>query len=112
VACGSKETGGVYRSRRPQESPFYKLVERFFPQFEAVYQERYQERYGFWRPIIATAVARFLECGDLKQGFARVRCPKCRHEILVAFSCRGRSGGNPAPHPVFLALPLFPGAHD
>jgi hypothetical protein len=33
LACGSKETGGVYRSRRPQESPFYKLVERFFPQF-------------------------------------------------------------------------------
>ena len=27
---------------------------------------------------------------NLKQGFARVRCPKCRHELFVAFSCRGR----------------------
>ena len=49
----------------------------------------YQERYGFWRPIIARAVERFLDCGDLKKGFARVRCSKCRHESFVAFSCRG-----------------------
>jgi len=34
--CGAKEAGGVYRPRHPHESPFYKLVERFFPQFEAV----------------------------------------------------------------------------
>ena len=32
----------------------------------------------------------FLRCGDLKQGFARVRCPDCRHEYLLVFSCRGR----------------------
>jgi len=79
--CGAKEAGGVYRPRHPQESPFYQLVERFYPEFEAVYEERYQERYGFWRPIIGTVVRKFLECGDLKQGFARVRCPKCREEL-------------------------------
>ena len=28
---GPKETGGVYRPRHPQQSPFYRLVERFFP---------------------------------------------------------------------------------
>ncbi|MBU1566750.1 MAG: transposase zinc-binding domain-containing protein, partial [Proteobacteria bacterium] len=27
---------------------------------------------------------------DLEQGFARVRCPDCHHEYLLAFSCRGR----------------------
>ena len=90
MTCGSKETGGVYRPRHPQQTPFYQLVERFFPQFEAVYEERYQERYGFWRPIIATTVRKFLECGDLKHGFARVRCPKCREEFFVPFSCRVR----------------------
>jgi hypothetical protein len=89
MACGSKEAG-VYRPRYPQQSPFYRLVERFFPEFEAVYAERYQERYGFWRPIIGTVVRKFLECGDLKHGFARVRCPKCREEFLVPYSCRGR----------------------
>ncbi|MBM3823885.1 MAG: hypothetical protein FJ404_13540 [Verrucomicrobia bacterium] len=45
------------------------------------------------RRIIATAVPKFLECGDLKHGFARVRCSKCQHEMFVAFSCRGRCVG-------------------
>jgi len=90
MACGSKEAGGVYRPRQPQQSSFYQLVERFYPELEKVYSERYQERYGFWRTIMATAVAKFLECGDLKHGFARVRCPRCQHEMFVAFSCRGR----------------------
>lgn len=31
-----------------------------------------------------------LAYGDLEQGFARVRCPDCHHEYLLAFSCRGR----------------------
>ena len=32
----------------------------------------------------------FLACGDLTRGFARFRCTDCQHEILVAFSCKGR----------------------
>lgn len=90
MLCGAKEVGGAYRPHHAQQSPFYRLVERFYPQFEAVYEERYQERYGFWRPIIGTVVRKFLECGDLKHGFARVRCPKCREEFFVPFSCRVR----------------------
>ncbi|MFW5775286.1 MAG: transposase zinc-binding domain-containing protein [Chitinivibrionales bacterium] len=31
-----------------------------------------------------------MKCGDLKQGFARVRCPYCKEEFFVAFSCRQR----------------------
>jgi len=49
MPCGVKEAGGVYRPRHPQESPFYRLVKRFYLEFEAVYEERYQERYGYWR---------------------------------------------------------------
>ena len=33
---------------------------------------------------------RFLTCGILAHGFVRVRCPTCRDDLLVAFSCRGR----------------------
>jgi len=29
-------------------------------------------------------------CGDLARGFARVRCPSCALDLLVAFSCKGR----------------------
>ncbi len=37
-------------------------------------------------PIIGDVARRFLRCGDLHYGFARVRCPDCRHEMFVAFS--------------------------
>jgi len=33
---------------------------------------------------------RYLECGVLAHGFARVRCESCKDELLVAFSCKGR----------------------
>ncbi len=53
-------------------------------------EERYQRRYGFLRPIIPEVVNKFLDCGDLERGFARVRCDHCKHEYLLAFSCKGR----------------------
>ena len=59
MACGSKEAGGVYRPRHPQQTPFYQLVERFFPLFEAVYEERYQQD-----KTEHNAVGRFPEPGD------------------------------------------------
>lgn len=33
---------------------------------------------------------RYLDCGLLARGFARLRCPSCGLEQLVAFSCKGR----------------------
>ena len=54
--CETKEEVCFYHPRQPKQSPFYRLVERFYPEFKRVYSERYQERYGFWRPMIDTAV--------------------------------------------------------
>jgi len=34
--------------------------------------------------------ARYLRCGRLEEGFVRVLCTGCRHEHLVAFSCKCR----------------------
>ncbi|NJD38040.1 MAG: hypothetical protein FIA89_06910, partial [Geobacter sp.] len=31
---------------------------------------------------------RYLDCGCLHNGFARVKCDDCGHEYLVAFSCK------------------------
>ena len=42
------------------------------------------------RPIIGDVARRFLRCGDLHFGFARVRCPDCQHEMFVAYSCQQR----------------------
>ena len=67
-----------------------KLIDRHFPSFQQLYDERFAGKYGFWRPVIERSVAAFLRCGDLHEGFARVRCPDCRHEMFVAFSCKQR----------------------
>src|SRR5262249_22994929 len=32
----------------------------------------------------------YLECGDLARGFLRCHCDGCGHDVLVAFSCKGR----------------------
>ena len=85
MVCASSPGTPIYRPRRPRESPLYRLIERFFPQFEHLYPNRYEKRYGFWRPIIGDVVRKFLRCGDLHFGFARVRCSgsKCGHEMCL-----------------------------
>ena len=32
----------------------------------------------------------YLKCGRLEYGFLRIKCDACRHEKLVAFSCKRR----------------------
>jgi hypothetical protein len=80
-----------YRPRNHEASPFFKIVRDRFNDFERVYPERFQAKYGFWRPVIRSSIDKFLKCGDLKHGFARVRCTDCGEEFFVAFSCRQRS---------------------
>ena len=80
----------LYQRRDPQSSDLWRLLDEHFETFQHVYDHRYQEKYGYWRPIVQQSVASFLKCGDLQEGFARVRCPNCKHEMFVAFSCKQR----------------------
>ncbi len=73
---------GVYKPRRPQASPLYRLIEDHFQEFTVVYDERFTRRWGYWRPVVAQVVERYSACGILKHGFARVRCGSCKHELL------------------------------
>ena len=52
--------------------------------------QRFEARYGFFCGFWDQAVARYLDCGIWDNGFARIRCDACRHEMLVAFSCKQR----------------------
>ena len=56
---------GIYRPRSPQESPFYQCIADHLKEFVQVYDERYEREYGFWRPVVAEVIEKFLECGDL-----------------------------------------------
>jgi hypothetical protein len=89
---------GLSRNRQPlcnpKASALYQCVENHFAEFETIYAERYQEQYGFYRSVIGRVVAKFLGCGDLTKGFARIRCDTCRHEYLLAFVLE--RSGNPA----------------
>ena len=87
LPCPRSETE-FYQPRKPQESSFYQLVDQYYDEFERIYPEQYEKKYGFWRHVIGDAVGSFLKCGDVQEGFARVRCPDCTHEFFVAFSCR------------------------
>lgn len=40
--------------------------------------------------MVDAVVERFLACGVLEAGFARVRCDTCKAEYLLAFSCKTR----------------------
>jgi len=79
-----------YHPRRPQDTDYYHCVEDYFETFVQSYDEHFSKQYGFWRPYIEKVIYRYLDCGDLRHGFARVRCKDCGHEYLLAFSCKRR----------------------
>lgn len=80
----------VYSPREPEKSPFFQIVSKYFDEFERIYSEKYQKTYGFWRPVIRRSIDKFIKCGDLREGFARVKCTSCDKEMFVPFSCRQR----------------------
>jgi hypothetical protein len=65
-------------------------VRDYFDEFEQIYPEQFRKQYVYWRPVIRDSIDKFLNCGDLKEGFTRVRCPDCGTEFFAAFSFRQR----------------------
>ena len=81
---------GAYEPRNPRASPLYALVEDYHEEFERVYDERYHQQYGPWRRVIGEVMRKYLECGDLHRGFARIACGGCRYQTILAYSCKCR----------------------
>ena len=61
----------VYRSRNPQDSDYYRCVEDYFETFPRIYDEHFSRQYGFWRTYIEQVIYRYLDCGNLHNGFVR-----------------------------------------
>ncbi len=80
----------AYRARRPVETPLYVLIESLYESVKGAWEDLFERRYGFWRGLLDGVVARYLDCGIFERGFARIRCPDCAAEYLLAFSCKGR----------------------
>ena len=79
-----------YRARNPRATPLYRLFETHFDEVKGQWEERFERRCGFWRGFVDEQVRRYLDCGLYENGFARIRCPDCAEEYLLAFSCKTR----------------------
>lgn len=66
----------------------HRIVRENLATFLAEAADRYPS--GELPAFIAAEFDRYLRCGILRHGFARVRCPSCSDELLVAFSCKNR----------------------
>ena len=69
---------------------FYRVLFHYFDEFVAEYENRFEREYGYFRPVIQEVVEKYLDCGNPKCGFARIRCRDCGSEFLLHFSCHGR----------------------
>ena len=79
---------GFYRQRRPRSSGLWQALDTRFDAFQAEYEERFETKYGPLRPVVIKRVQEYLKCGILDYGFARIRCPQCKHEYLVPKQAR------------------------
>ncbi|TVS19266.1 MAG: hypothetical protein EA417_00980 [Gammaproteobacteria bacterium] len=83
-----------YQRHQPEQTALYAIVEQRFPKFCADLAGREATLPSF----VTHEFHDYLRCGLLEHGFIRVKCNGCRHEHLVACSCkcRGFCRGRPA----------------
>lgn len=81
---------GIYRQRHPERTAFYRVLFHYFDEFVAEYENYFEREYGCFRPVIQDVVEKYLDFGNPKCGFARIRCIDCGKEFLLYFSCHGR----------------------
>ena len=99
-----------YLRRDPERSFLYQTVRENWQTFLA-----HAENTGKGLPFyVVREFEGYLKCGILAYGFARMKCEQCRHEKLVAFSCKKRGfcpsccGRRMAETGVFLSERMFP----
>ena len=76
----------TYERHRPEQTPLYALIDEHLPRF----LQRLEAEGVSLPQFVKEEFEAFLKCGRLEYGFLRVKCDACRHEKLVAFSCKRR----------------------
>lgn len=79
-----------YRRRAPETSTLYQIVFHGRQKLEHCWEEKFQSAYGALRDEVLSVLDKYLNCGLLSNGAARVYCDSCKHSLLVAFSCKKR----------------------
>jgi ribosomal protein S27E len=86
LSVATSKLAPAYCRHRPEQTALYAIIEEHNPRFlEAV---EYSD--GNLPGFVRREFEDYLKCGLLEHGFLRVKCGGCRHEHLVAFSCKRR----------------------
>ena len=75
-----------YTRRHPERTPLYAIIARHL---ETCLAERSLGAESV-AAYVEDELRGYLRCEILSFGFARARCGTCGHDVLVAFSCKGR----------------------
>ena len=79
-------TSHRYRRHEPEKTSLYPIVERHLATLTGELTHHEANLPAF----VLDEFRSYLRCGRLEHGFIRVKCTGCRHEHLVAFSCKRR----------------------
>jgi hypothetical protein len=78
-----------YEQRRPERTVLHQVVREHYQTVVQQAAERSEHGVGY-PAYVAKEFERYLDCGQLGQGFSRLVCRQCGYERLLAFSCKGR----------------------
>jgi len=70
----------------PPKIPLYPIVKQHL----ATLRDELQHHETALPRFVLTEFQDYLHCDQLEYGLVRVKCNRCRHEHLVAFSCKRR----------------------
>ena len=84
----SHQPGSGYRRHEPESTVLYALVREHLEPFLRYTREHYARSLPRY---VERELRDYLDCGVLSNGFTRIRCRGCGLDVLLAFSCKGRS---------------------
>ena len=82
----SQPNGREYQRHRPEKTLLYQIIHQHYP----IFLEHLENQGTSLPGYVQREFEDYLQCGRLENGFIRVVCESCKHERLVAFSCKRR----------------------
>ena len=77
-----------YERHRPETTMLYQLIEQYYPVFQKVRCEQDKRLPKY----VEREFDDFMRCDRLEHVFMHVVCVDCKHEKLLAFSCKRQEG--------------------
>jgi len=81
-------TAQVDADRHPERTLIYRVLFHHIDSFLQEYESRFERDYGYLRHIVEEMVYKYLDCGNPKFGFVRIKCSDCGTEKLRMFPAR------------------------